>query len=120
MQINAVRLVVAIMVLVAILLIASAISLHQMHPMRITGTESEPDRRWLEEEAQRRQRELAWGKMGFLVAAGVDLTGIALLLAWDRRRRLNSGSLSEQNQSQTKQLTADDVSKADRTSEVCD
>jgi hypothetical protein len=97
MRIYALRFLIAIMALIAILLIAAGISLHQMHLIRATGSESADDRRWLEQETDRRRREVAWGKIGFLATAGLDLTGIALLVAWERRKRLSSRSFKAQN-----------------------
>lgn len=92
MRIYAMRLLVVILVILAILLIAAAVSLHQMYPMRLTGTESENERRWIREEDNRRKAELIREEIGFLVAAGVDVFAIILLVAYARRRRLSSRS----------------------------
>jgi hypothetical protein len=53
--------------------------------MRLTGKES--DQRWIKEEEKRRRAESFREEIAFLAAAGLDATGIILLVAWERRRR---------------------------------
>jgi hypothetical protein len=89
-RIYAIRALVVILVILAILLIAAAVSLHQMYPMRLTGTESENERRWIREEENRRKAELMREETGLLVVAGVDVFAIILLVAYARRRRVGS------------------------------
>jgi hypothetical protein len=90
MRVYAIRLLVVILAILAILLIAAAVSLHQMYPMKLTGAESENERRWIREEENRRKGGLVREEVGFLVAAGVDVFAILVLIAYARRRRLSS------------------------------
>jgi len=53
-----IRLLMVFMAILAIFLTAAAISLHQMYPMRATGTLSAEEQRWVNEEENRRQGEL--------------------------------------------------------------
>jgi hypothetical protein len=75
------------MAIVAVLLIGAAISLHQMYPMRIANATSEEDRSWIEQERERRRRELIGEKIGILAAAGIDVAGIILVIAFYKRRQ---------------------------------
>jgi hypothetical protein len=87
MRVPSLRLLVVAMAIVAVLLVGAAISLHQMYPMRIADAKSEEDRRWMEMERDRRSRELLGNRIGILAAAGIDVAGIILVIAFDRRRQ---------------------------------
>jgi phosphatidylglycerophosphate synthase len=90
MRVWEIRALIVILVILAILLAGAAVFLRQMYPMRLAGTESENERRWIREEEDRRKAELIHEEMGLLVAAGVDVFAIILLFAYARRKRLSS------------------------------
>jgi len=84
-----IRLLMVFMAILAIFLTAAAISLHQMYPMRATGTLSAEEQRWVNEEENRRQGELIRDEIGLLAAAGLDVAAMIVLFSHDTRRRLN-------------------------------
>jgi hypothetical protein len=88
MRNRSLRLLGVAMAMVATLLISAAISLHQIYPIKITNAKSEEDRRWIEQERERRRRELASERISILAAAGVDVAGIILVIAFDKRRQM--------------------------------
>jgi len=90
MRIYAIRILVVILVILAVLLAAAAISLHQMYPMRVTGSESEGERRWIQGEKDRRKAQVVREELELLAAGGVDVSVIILLVAYARKRSLSS------------------------------